>query len=112
MRFARLGRLVSAAAFVSAAALGGTTAPSAAQDRAALMQEHRGGTLRMVARSAAGTIDPQVNYTLQYWQVFQLLYDGLVAFKRVPGAEAFEVVPDLAEAVPQAENDGKTYTFK
>ena len=29
--------------------------------------EHRGGTMRIVARSAAGTLDPQINYTLQYW---------------------------------------------
>ena len=33
--------------------------------------EHRGGTMRLVARSAAGTLDPQINYTLQYWQIYQ-----------------------------------------
>ena len=42
-----------------------TTAASAAY-----MQEHRGGTLRMVARSAQGTIDHHINYTLQYWQLY------------------------------------------
>ncbi|MFL5259589.1 MAG: ABC transporter substrate-binding protein [Hyphomicrobiales bacterium] len=74
--------------------------------------EHRGGTMRLVARSAAGTVDPHINYTLQYWQIYQSLYDGLVGFKKANGAEGFVVVPDLAEAIPAPTNDGKTYVFK
>ena len=74
--------------------------------------ELRGGTMRLVARSAAGTLDPQINYTLQYWQIYQGLYDGLVAFKKANGAEGFVKVPDLAEAIPEPTNGGKTYVFK
>ena len=74
--------------------------------------EHRGGTMRLVARSAAGTVDPHINYTLQYWQIYQGLYDGLMAFKKAPGADGFTKVPDLAEAMPEVSADGKTYTFK
>ena len=74
--------------------------------------EHRGGTMRLVARSAAGTLDPHINYTLQYWQIYQSLYDGLVAFQKAPGAEGFTKVPDLAEEIPAPTNDGKTYVFK
>jgi len=74
--------------------------------------EHRGGTMRLVARSAAGTLDPQINYTLQYWQIYQGLYDGLVAFKKANGTDGFTKVPDLAEAIPEPTNDGKTYVFK
>lgn len=73
---------------------------------------HRGGTMRLVAHAAAGTLDPQINYTLQYWQIYQGVYDGLLAFKKAPGAEGFTKVPDLAEAMPTVSNDGKTYTFK
>ncbi|MGI4955932.1 MAG: ABC transporter substrate-binding protein, partial [Janthinobacterium lividum] len=71
---------------------------------------HRGGELRLLARSAAGTIDPQVNYTAQYWQVFALAYDGLVAFRKVAGDRGNELVPDLADALP-APGDGLTYAF-
>lgn len=39
----------------------------------------------MPARSAAGTLDPRVNYTLQYCQIFQPLYGGLVAFRKAAG---------------------------
>jgi peptide/nickel transport system substrate-binding protein len=80
--------------------------------QAEYMTEHRGGTMRLVARSAAGTVDPHINYTLQYWQIYQGLYDGLLAFKKAPGADGFAKVPDLAEAMPEVSNDGKTYTFK
>jgi peptide/nickel transport system substrate-binding protein len=73
---------------------------------------HRGGKLRLLASAGAGTIDPQINYTLQFGQIFQGVYDGLLAFKKAPGAEAFTVVPDLAEALPVPENGGKRYVFK
>ena len=74
--------------------------------------QHKGGTLRILAKSAAGSFDPQVNYTLEYWQPYQSMYDGLMAFKKVAGQESFNVVPDLAEAAPQITDGGKTYTFK
>ena len=74
--------------------------------------QHKGGTLRILAKSAAGSFDPQVNYTLEYWQPYQSMYDGLMAFKKVGGQESFNVVPDLAEAAPQITDGGKTYTFK
>jgi len=74
--------------------------------------EHRGGTMRRVARSAAGTIDPHINYTLQYWQLYEALYDNLVIFKKANGADGFIIVPDIAEAIPAPQNEGKTYVFK
>ena len=88
------------------------TALATAQDRASLMDAHKGGTLKLVARAAAGTIDPHVNYTLQYWQLYQSVYDGLVAFQKGNGIDGTVLVPDLAEAIPEATNDGKTYVFK
>ncbi len=95
-------------ATVMAGAFGVTSLPVQAE----YLAEHRGGTMRLVARSAAGTVDPHINYTLQYWQIYQGLYDGLLGFKKAAGAEGFEKVPDLAEAMPEVSNDGKTYTFK
>ena len=73
---------------------------------------HRGGTLKLDAKAAGGTLDPQVNYTLEYWQLFQATYDGLLAFKKAGGNEAFTVVPDLAQNLPTPSNGGKTWVFK
>ena len=74
-------------------------------------QDHRGGTLKLLAKAAAGTIDPQVNYTLEYWQLFQATYDGLVAFQKAGGSAAFNVVPDLATNLPTPTNGGKKWVF-
>ncbi|WP_119392142.1 ABC transporter substrate-binding protein [Taklimakanibacter lacteus] len=74
--------------------------------------EHRGGTIRLLSRSAGGTLDPHVNYTLQYWQLYQSTYDGLLNFKKAAGADGFNVVADIAEEIPKPENGGKTYVFK
>jgi peptide/nickel transport system substrate-binding protein len=87
------------------------TSSSSGSGSSAFQPQHKGGTLRLVAKSAAGTFDPQVNYTLQYWQLYQSMYDGLLAFKKVGGQDSFTVVPDLASAMPKVTNSGKTYTF-
>jgi peptide/nickel transport system substrate-binding protein len=89
----------------SASAGGGGAAPATFQE------QHKGGTLHLIAKSAGGTLDPQVNYTLQYWQLYQATYDGLLAFRKVAGQDSFTVVPDLAQSMPVISNGGKTYTF-
>ncbi len=88
------------------------TAAARSTDRPALLRQHRGGTLKLVAKAAGGTIDPHVNYTLQYWQLYQATYDGLLAFTKAGGNAAFQVVPDLATAIPTPTNGGKTWVFK
>ena len=90
----------------------GLLAATAGFANAEYMAEHRGGTLKIIAHSAGGTIDPHINYTLQYWGVYQQIYDGLLKFKQAAGADGFNVVADLAEAIPAPENGGKTFTFK
>ncbi|MPY57952.1 ABC transporter substrate-binding protein [Streptomyces spongiae] len=89
----------------------GPTASSSGSGSSAFQPQHKGGTLKLVAHAAAGSFDPQVNYTLQYWQLYQSMYDGLLSFKKVGGQESFTVVPDLAEAMPKVTDGGKTYTF-
>jgi peptide/nickel transport system substrate-binding protein len=71
----------------------------------------QGGTLRLLAHAAAGTIDPQINYTGQFWQIFTITYDGLLAFRKVSGDGGNTVVPDLADALPTISDDGRTYRF-
>jgi peptide/nickel transport system substrate-binding protein len=86
-------------------------APSASKSQSALMAEHRGGTLKLLAKAAGGTLDPQINYTLQYWQLYRATQDGLVTFKAAGGDAAFEIVPDLATSIPKPTDGGKTWTF-
>ena len=71
-----------------------------------------GGTLRLLAQSAPGTIDPQINYTGQAWQLLITAYDGLVALRKVAGPDGNQVVPDLAEALPVIDQGGLRYEFR
>jgi peptide/nickel transport system substrate-binding protein len=80
--------------------------------QAAAADAHKGGTLRLLSQAAGGTLDPKINYTLQYWEVYQYIYDGLVTYKHAAGEEAFTIVPDLAEEMPVARDGGKTYVFR
>ena len=89
-----------------------TRRTTGADGRQQLMADHRGGTLKLLAKAAGGTLDPQVNYTLQYWQLYQATYDGLLAFTKGGGQAAFNVVPDIAEKIPTPTNGGKTWVFK
>jgi peptide/nickel transport system substrate-binding protein len=107
----------TAAASLTLAACSGSggdnpTSSTSGGAAATFQQQHKGGTLKLLAKSAGGSLDPQVNYTLQYWQLYQSMYDGLLAFKKVNGQSSFTVVPDLAVAMPQVSDGGKTLTFK
>ncbi|MEP9385336.1 ABC transporter substrate-binding protein [Nocardioides sp. KR10-350] len=110
--------LTTAALALATAACGGGSSPSGGSSPGAsstapatYQKQHAGGTLHLVAQAAGGTLDPQVNYTLQYWQLYQATYDGLLAFTKVGGDQSFQVVPDLAAAQPKVTDGGKTYTF-
>src|SRR5262245_62370417 len=95
--------------------LGAVATAAAKQEGAAPTAQsanHRGGTMKLLAKAAGGTLDPQVNYTLQYWNLFQETYDGLLAFKKAGGDAAFDVVPDIATSIPTPTNGGKTWVFK
>jgi len=114
MKKFRLMRIVGAFAatlLVGASAVTSSVPASADSSSFTYQPSHAGGTLKLLASTAGGTLDPQVNYTLQYWQLFQASYDGLLSFHKVSGQSSFDVVPDLATALPIVSNGGKTYTF-
>ncbi len=92
----------------SALAFSAAATPRAASAQAA----HQGGTLRLVSNASEGTIDPQISYVVQSWQVFFVVYDGLVGFAKATGEASNDIVADLAESVPKPEDGGKTYVFK
>jgi peptide/nickel transport system substrate-binding protein len=104
----RLNWLIGTAALASVLASSAYAGPPSQAGN----EQHRGGIMRLVAAAAGGTFDPQINYTLQYWQLYQSVYDGLITFKHAAGADGFVLVPDLAEAIPAAQDGGKTYVFK
>jgi peptide/nickel transport system substrate-binding protein len=72
---------------------------------------HRGGTFVALATANAGTADPQVNATAQYWHLYQVTQDGLTAFRKAEGGAANSVVADLATRLPRTADGGRTWTL-
>ncbi len=78
----------------------------------AAAHSHRGGTLHLSAFQSAGTIDPMINYEQQFWQIFFFTQDQLVTYRKVSGKAGNELVPDLAQTMPDVQDGGRTYVFK
>lgn len=77
---------------------------------------HRGGTLVVRENTFLGStpsenphLDPQQSYNLYY--DFPPVYDGLVRLAPVSDSAGYEIVPDLATALPLPSDDGLTYKF-
>jgi YVTN family beta-propeller protein len=109
----RVTRTVDAGGGPSGAAFDGDQAWAAA---GADVATHRGGTLRFsgTQREAAWVLDPASpdSYEMGSQAVLTLLYDGLVAYRRVGGVAGAQIVADLAESVPRPGDGGRTYLFR
>ncbi len=100
-----LGAVVAAAAFGIVACGdddsggGGGSGGSAAE----------GGDINVTMTSFPDYLDPQLSYTLEGWEVLWNTYTPLLTYKHVDGEAGTEVVPGLAEAMPDISADGTTY---
>jgi YVTN family beta-propeller protein len=73
-------------------------------------RSHRGGRLVVVGGSI-DTIDPALPNSEESVALLGTAYDGLTSFRRTGGVPGSQIVPDLAAALPQPIDGGKTYTF-
>jgi ABC-type transport system substrate-binding protein/class 3 adenylate cyclase len=74
---------------------------------------HRGGTLTVSSYvSFCGCLDPAFGWQGDEWRILSMLYDGLVAYRKTGGTAGAALVPDLARAVPQPADGGRTYRFE
>jgi YVTN family beta-propeller protein len=75
---------------------------------------HRGGTLRLTTSEISECVcfDPLDYPSLGSWQLLDLVYDGLVAYRRAGGPAGGALVGDLAQALPRPSADGRTYVFR
>ncbi|HYH58525.1 MAG TPA: ABC transporter substrate-binding protein [Thermoleophilaceae bacterium] len=72
-----------------------------------------GGTIKITHSSFPDFLDPGLSYTVDGWEALSTAYPGLVTFPHdQTGTASAEIVPALAEDLPEISNGGKTYTFK
>ena len=60
----------------------------------------------------SNAFDPTGEYNFEAWGLYSsLLVRTLIGYRHVAGVEGSELVPDLAEAVPEVSEDGLSWTF-
>lgn len=70
-----------------------------------------GGTLTGTYASFPEFLDPGLSYSQEGWTAMYDTYLPLLTYKHANGEEGSEVVPALAEDLPEISGDGKTYTL-
>src|SRR3954471_7000780 len=71
-----------------------------------------GGQINVALTSFPDYVDPQLSYTVEGWEVLWNVYTPLLTYKHAKGKEGTQVVPALAEAMPDISPDGMTYKLK
>jgi peptide/nickel transport system substrate-binding protein len=72
----------------------------------------QGGELKGYYTSSPDYMDPALSYTQEGWTALWNVYTPLITYKHAEGAEGSELIPGLAEAMPEISPDGKTYKLK
>ncbi|HEX8205528.1 MAG TPA: ABC transporter substrate-binding protein [Solirubrobacteraceae bacterium] len=75
-------------------------------------QVQSGGTAKFNYASFPDYMDPAMSYTVAGWQALIPTYTPLLTYKREAGATGAQLMPGLAEAMPEVTNGGKTYKLK
>lgn len=71
-----------------------------------------GGAMTISQTSQPDALDPALAYTSNSWEPLWLVYTAPLTYKRAEGEAGTELIPGVAEALPEISADGKTYTFK
>lgn len=70
-----------------------------------------GGEITISQTSQPDYLDPALSYTVNGWEPMWLVYTPLVTYAHKPGTAGAELIPGLAEELPEVSEDGLTYTM-
>src|SRR5688500_9192822 len=101
--------LVVAAA--SAACAGGLAACGDSDSDSGGGNATKGGAITIAQTSQPDYLDPALSYTVNGWEPLWLVYTPPVTYKRAEGLEGTELIPGVAEELPEISEDGMTVTF-
>jgi peptide/nickel transport system substrate-binding protein len=114
-RAGSVGAIIALAAVfaVLAAGCGGSKKSSSATSTASAATSSSGKTFAnlRVTWDAPDYMDPGLAYTVAAWQIMWNVYEGLVGYAHVNGAQGAKLMPYLAASMPTITNGGKDYKF-
>lgn len=68
-----------------------------------------GGSITIAQAAQPDFLDPALSYTIHGWEPMWLVYTPLLTYRHEEGDAGSELMPGLAEEMPQVSADGKTY---
>ncbi len=71
-----------------------------------------GGEIEITQSSQPDYLDPALTYTVNGIEPLWLVYTPLLTYPHVEGQEGAELIPGLAEDLPEISEDGLTYTLQ
>ena len=71
-----------------------------------------GGDITVTMTSFPDYVDPQLSYTVEGWETLYNVYVPLLTYRHAKGEDGTQVVPGLAQDMPEVSPDGKTYKLK
>jgi len=72
----------------------------------------QGGEVTIAQTSQPDYLDPALTYTVNGVEPLWLVYTPLLTYRHAEGQEGSELIPGLAEDLPEVSEDGKTYKLK
>ena len=70
-----------------------------------------GGEIKIAQTSQPDFLDPALSYTVNGWEPMWLVYTPLLAYPHEEGTAGSELIPGLAEDLPEVSEDGTVYTL-
>jgi peptide/nickel transport system substrate-binding protein/oligopeptide transport system substrate-binding protein len=92
---------------LGACAVATPVAAPAPAESAQDMGPQKGGKIIVVYKDDLATLDPAIAYDWTNWPAVKMVFDGLLDYDSTTN-----VMPRLAEAMPEVSADGTVYTFK
>jgi peptide/nickel transport system substrate-binding protein len=70
-----------------------------------------GGSITIAQTSQPDSLDPALAYTSNSWEPLWVVYTPPLTYRHAEGQEGTELIPGVAQALPEISADGKTYRF-
>jgi peptide/nickel transport system substrate-binding protein/oligopeptide transport system substrate-binding protein len=84
-----------------------TEEASAPAEASGAMEPQKGGAIIVVYKDDLATLDPAIGYDWTNWPTIKMVFDGLLDYD-----DTTNIMPRLAESMPEVSDDGTVYTFK
>ncbi|MEX1141720.1 MAG: ABC transporter substrate-binding protein [Thermoleophilaceae bacterium] len=70
-----------------------------------------GGSIEIAQTSQPDALDPAIAYTSNSWEPLWVVYTPPLTYRHAEGEEGSELIPGVAEAMPEISDGGRTYRF-